>query len=304
MIASAARRVPLLTLTLLGLAHCIFRSPSSTTPRRREDRSGPPRWLTLRERSDAGVGDAAIDPDAARAAPSANFGRCPDHAIYIPGGSFSMGSASPGAAPDERPAHEVSLSDFCLDRVEVTAAAYTRCVTAGACTRPASQNPVDEGPVTGINWNQAEAYCRFVGGRLPTEAEWEFAARGTDGREYPWGAEAPSDCDRADWTSGGASCRGVGPSPVGSYPRGASPFGVLDMAGNVWEWTADWYARSYAAGSANDPTGPEQGSARVTRGGGWNNDQSDRLRATFREGQHPAFHDYDLGARCAYEPVR
>lgn len=298
MIASAARRVPIASLTLLALAHCIFRAPSSTTPRARADREGPPRWLALRDRADAAPRDASVATDVA------GFGRCPDEAVYVPGGTFTMGSADPRSAPDERPAHEVSLSDYCIDRVEVTAAAYTRCVTARACTRPASQNPVDDGPVTGIDWNQAEAYCRSVGGRLPTEAEWEFAARGTDGREYPWGAEAPSDCERADWSTGGASCRGVGPSPVGSFPRGASPFGALDMAGNVWEWTADWYARSYSAGSANDPTGPEQGSARVTRGGGWNNDQPDRLRATFREGQHPSFHDYDLGVRCAYDPTR
>ncbi|MFO0631144.1 MAG: SUMF1/EgtB/PvdO family nonheme iron enzyme [Polyangiales bacterium] len=300
---SALRRAPLTALAALALAHCIFRAAAPTRPR--PTRDGPPRWMTLRDARDAGVADGgAPAPTVAARPPSPDLLRCPDDARYIPGGSFTMGATADDAPPDERPAHEVSLSDYCLDRTEVSSGAYTRCVAAGACTRPATQSPVEEAPVTGVDWNQSERYCRFVGGRLPTEAEWEFAARGTDGRLFPWGNEPPGDCERIDWTVSGASCRGVGASPVGTYPRGESPYGVLDLSGNVWEWTADWYARSYEGAQAQDPTGPEQGSARVTRGGGWNNDQPDRLRSTFREGQHPAFHDYDLGFRCAYDPAR
>ncbi|MEZ4390094.1 MAG: SUMF1/EgtB/PvdO family nonheme iron enzyme [Polyangiales bacterium] len=297
----APRSAPLALLAAAALAHCIFRATPPARPR--APRDDTPRWLAIRAHQDAGPPSADAAP-AAQGPLAAALSRCPDGAVYIPGGTFTMGAADPSTPPDERPAHEVSLSDYCIDRLEVSAREYTRCVAAGACTRAATQSPTEDVPVTSIDWNQSERYCRFAGGRLPTEAEWEFAARGTDGRLFPWGGDAPSDCERADWTVSGNSCRGVGPSPVGSFPQGASPFGVLDMSGNVWEWTADWYARSYPSGSASDPLGPEQGSARVTRGGGWNNDQTERLRTTFREGQHPAFHDYDLGVRCAYAPAR
>ncbi len=212
-----------------------------------------------------------------------------------------MGHDGPDGYPDERPAHPVTLPAYCLDRLEVTIDLYARCVTAGACRRASTPLPQGSSPVTGVDWSQADAYCRFVGGRLPTEAEWEFAARGPEGRRFPWGDDVPTDCARMDWTVGGESCRGVGPTDVGQYPAGASPFGVLDMAGNVWEWTADWYSRSYPTGAQTSPRGPSEGSARVTRGGGWNNDQIDRFRTTRREGEHPAFRDYDLGFRCAYE---
>ncbi len=213
-----------------------------------------------------------------------------------------MGLGDGEGAPDEHPAHPVNLRAYCLDRTEVTIDAYTACVRAGACTPASATQQQGAVAVSGVDWQQAYTYCAFAGGRLPTEAEWEFAARGSDGRRFPWGNDAPQGCDRLDWTPDGTtSCQGVGPSSVTAHPSGASPFGVLDMAGNVWEWTADWYAPSYTAGAANNPTGPAEGSARVTRGGGWNNDQPDRLRVTWREGQHPAFRDYDLGFRCAYD---
>jgi formylglycine-generating enzyme required for sulfatase activity len=251
------------------------------------------RWRSLRTSPsrDAGVADGGSST------------QCPDLAVSIPGGAFVMGSPEGEGPPDEHPSRQVTVGAFCLDRTEVTIDAYMACVAAGACSPTSATQTSGDVPVSGIDWQQAFAMCRFVGGRLPTEAEWEFAARGTDGRRFPWGNEAPTDCDRADWTPDGTSqsCQGVGPSSVTARPRGASPFGALDMAGNVWEWTADWYAPTYPPGVARDPTGPDEGSARVTRGGGWNNDQTDRLRATWREGQHPAFHDYDLGVRCAYD---
>ncbi len=212
-----------------------------------------------------------------------------------------MGSPPDQGSPDEHPQHPVTLRPYCIDTLEATLDAYTRCVAARACTPSAGAQPLGAAPVSGIDWQQATAYCRYVGGRLPTEAEWEFAARGTDGRRYPWGNAPPTDCSKLDWTPSDTSCGGIGPSAVGSHPDGASPWGVLDMAGNVWEWTADWYTTAYTLGPATDPTGPDTGSARVTRGGGWNNDQTERLTTTFRQGEHPAFHDYDLGVRCAYD---
>jgi formylglycine-generating enzyme required for sulfatase activity len=246
-------------------------------------------------------GDGGIAADAA-VARNVDI-RCPSGAVFVAGGTFVMGSPDGEGAPDEHPSHQVTLRAYCVDRIEVTVGAYTQCVTAGACTRTAAALPQDNAPVTGIDWEQAVSFCRFAGGRLPTEAEWEYAARGNDGRRFPWGETPPSDCARADWTppGSGQSCAGVGPSPAALREGGASPSGALDMVGNVWEWTADWYAPRYTAGVARNPTGPAEGSARVTRGGGWNNDQIERMRVTWREGQHPAFRDFDLGVRCAYD---
>ncbi len=303
MIPPGARRRPALLLlaTAFGLG-CIFSARRAAT----DAADSAPRWIALRERapSDGGVADAPapVTPSAPSVIDRATLPRCPDGSVYIPGGRFAMGSPAGEGAPDEHPQHTVLLHGYCLDRTEVTVDAYTRCVRAGACTRPVATLPEGAQPVSGVDWHQSEGFCRFVGGRLPTEAEWEFAARGTDGRRYPWGNDDPSGCERLDWTFGNESCGGVGPSTVGTHPGGASPFGVLDLSGNVWEWTADWYARQYEAAMQENPTGPAEGSARVTRGGGFNNDQVERQRATFREGQHPNFHDYDLGVRCAYDP--
>ncbi len=288
--------VTLAALVALAPACGLFTSTSSS--RRARASAGDAvglRWRAMRgRRSDAGV-----VADAAAGASS----RCPDGAVYVPGGTFVMGSPEGEGAPDEHPSRQVTLGAYCVDRTEATIDAYTACVTAGACSPARGTQTQGDVPASGVDWEQAVSYCRFQGGRLPTEAEWELAARGTDGRRFPWGNEAPAGCDRADWTPDGTaqSCHGVGPSSVGSHPSNASPYGALDMAGNVWEWTADWYAPAYPAGVARDPAGPAEGSARVTRGGGWNNDQVDRMRATWREGQHPAFHDYDQGVRCAYD---
>ncbi len=287
-------------LAMVALIGCgVFASS-----RRRAASEEGPRWRAMhpRPRADGGVADGGDAGDASAADDAAMVvSRCPPAAVLVPGGTFTMGNDAPESAPDERPAHPVTLAAYCIDRTEVTVDRYAQCVTAGACRRAATALPQGETPVSGVDWSQADSFCRFVGGRLPTEAEWEFAARGTDGRAFPWGNDPPTDCTRMDWTVGGESCRGVGPSDVGRFPAGASPFGVLDMAGNVWEWTADWYTRTYAEGPQTQPTGPAEGSARVTRGGGWNNDQRERFRATRREGEHPAFRDYDLGFRCAYD---
>lgn len=213
--------------------------------------------------------------------------RAPRDRVVVPGGPFTQGSTR--GEEDERPARQVTLKTFAIDRTEVTRAAYARCVEAGRCHPPAPAPPDGDAnlPVTNVDWNDAQAYCKFAGGRLPTEAEWEKAARGTDAREYPWGNDA--DCGKANWGSfeGEGPCAGKNPGhpvTVGSYPGGASPYGALDMGGNVWEWVADKY----------DPSGER----RVVRGGSCCSFFVGP-RAPNRNAWAPAHRDGDLGFRCA-----
>lgn len=186
--------------------------------------------------------------------------------VFVPAGPFVMGSTT---TKDEQPVHTVTLQAFWIKQTEVTNAEYGRCVTAKACTPPTNQRWSDPAfashPVTNINWAQANQYAEWVGGRLPTEAEWEKVARGADARVYPWGQQEISDQLLNYNFVKGATV------PVGSYPDGASTYGALDMAGNVEEWVADWYSDSYYASSpAENPAGPEQGIFRVVRGGSFN----------------------------------
>lgn len=181
---------------------------------------------------------------------------------------------------DEMPMHTVDLADFWMQQTEVTNTAYGRCITANVCTPPANQRWNDATyanyPVTNISWNQANQYATWVGGRLPTEAEWEKAARGTDARIYPWGEQEISDeLLNYNFVKGDTM-------PVGSYPAGAGPYGTLDMAGNVEEWVADWYGDTYyASAPAQNPLGPETGIFRVVRGGSFNSKRVD-VRTTVR----------------------
>jgi formylglycine-generating enzyme required for sulfatase activity len=208
--------------------------------------------------------------------------------VRIPGGPFTQGST--GGDEDERPVRKVVVKAFAIDRTEVTRGDYELCVAAARCKSPAAL-PDDQNlpnlPATGVDWNDAQAYCRFAGGRLPTEAEWEKAARGTDGREYPWGNHA--DCARANWGNfqGEGPCAGKNPGhpvPVGQYPSGASPYGVLDLGGNVWEWVADQYD--------GEP------GRRVVRGGSCCS-YFVGPRAANRNAWAPGHRDADLGFRCA-----
>lgn len=231
--------------------------------------------------------------------------------VHIPASKLLMGTET--GSPDERPMHEVGVSAFSLDRHEVTNQQYDACVKAGACTAPSlpgshlrkeyGANPqFAEYPVIFVNWAQAEAYCRAAGGRLPTEAQWELAARGAapSKRTYPWGDESP-DCTRAN-LGGPGGCVGD-TDRVGRRPEGASPFGVADMAGNVWEWTADWYdAAYYQHGAASDPQGPASGSLKVMRGGCFVSG-ADSLRVSCRKAELPATWAYNVGIRCAYAEV-
>jgi formylglycine-generating enzyme required for sulfatase activity len=214
--------------------------------------------------------------------------------VRIPAGEFIMGDDGPEADADEQPVARVFVDTFWIDRVEVTHARYRRCVESGGCTVPIGGGVSDPGradhPVDLVSWEQAVAYCRWVGKRLPTEAEWEKAARGEDGRRYPWGDRF--DAGRA---SGGYA---AGTAAVGQYAAGASPFGALDMAGNVWEWTSSLY-RAYPYDAGDGREAPAARGARVNRGGSWYY-EAWYLRTTYRA---TADHVYrriaDLGFRCA-----
>jgi serine/threonine protein kinase/formylglycine-generating enzyme required for sulfatase activity len=214
--------------------------------------------------------------------------------VYVPAGEFTMGSDEHS---DEQPVHTVYLDAFYIDKTEVTNAQYRECVEAGACDTPSKTTNYDDAdyaqhPVVYVSWDDADAYCRWAGKRLPTEAEWEKAARGTDGRTYPWGEGI--DCDHAQYSE----CGGRTVS-VGSKPKGASPYGALDMAGNVWEWVSDWYGEDYYSQSpARNPPGPDSGKLRVLRGGSWYG-EPDNVRCANRYGYTPDGTNLNVGFRCA-----
>ncbi|KPL83543.1 hypothetical protein ADN01_08080 [Levilinea saccharolytica] len=225
--------------------------------------------------------------------------------VYVPAGEFWMGSdksADPQAYDDELPQHKVYLDSFWIDQTEITNAQYARCVADGACTPPAytrsytrdsyyGSSQFDNYPVINVDWNQASAYCAWAGRRLPTEAEWEKAARGTDGRIYPWGNQTPN----GQLANFGSYEKDT--TAVGQYPSGASPYGALDMAGNVWEWVADWYG-DYPSGAVSNPAGPDSGQYRVYRGGSWNYGSFD-IRSASRDWGNPDARDVSIGFRCA-----
>ena len=196
--------------------------------------------------------------------------------LYIPAGILNMGGLDILRDSDEIPAHQVKISAFWIDQVEVTNGMYGLCVNVGACRLPVKLNSnlrfdyfgnpeFNDYPVIHVTWRDANTYCQWAGRRLPTEAEWERAARGDDMRTFPWGDEPPNAINSNSGNSVGDTSR------VGSYADGASPFGALDMAGNVWEWASDYYkAYYYASSPAENPLGPEDDIGthlRVIRGG-------------------------------------
>jgi formylglycine-generating enzyme required for sulfatase activity len=220
--------------------------------------------------------------------------------VYVPKGVFAMGSDTGEA--DEAPAHEVYLDAFWIDQTEVTNAMYAQF----------SPTRSDKRPVQGISWEQASAYCAWVGSRLPTEAEWEKAARGTDGRTYPWGEQNPSGelVNFADIKSKGLSWADINVNdgyenvaPVGSYPAGASIYGALDMAGNLTEWVNDWYdEKYYSAAPSENPPGAADSMFRVVRGGSWYGNAAS-IRATERSWYIPEGGTDYVGFRCAQSTV-
>jgi serine/threonine-protein kinase len=228
--------------------------------------------------------------------------------VYVPAGEFLQGSAATdaNAVAFERPQRPVQLDAFWIDRTEVTNAMYTLCVQAGECRAPISRRSAtrltyyddpqfQDYPVLYVSWEDARTYCQWARRRLPTEAEWEKAARGADGRLFPWGDVPPSP-SRANFNDNTSDT-----TAVGSYPDNASPYDALDMAGNVWEWVTDWYKGSYyqdADTPAANPQGPSTGSARVLRGGAWNSELRE-VRAAQRYQYGPTRRENFIGFRCA-----
>lgn len=244
--------------------------------------------------------------------------------VYVPAGPFWMGcnNAKDNACAvdgDEYPQHEVTLSAYWLDMYEVTVADYAKCKSSGPCKDPAGtysgcnwgKSGREQHPINCVDWLQAQTYCQWQGSGygLPTEAQWEKAARGgcefnggesgcqTCMRTYPWGEASPS-CDLAVFSSGGSGCGHGSTWPVGSKPKGVSPYGAHDMAGNASEWVLDWYDSGYYGKSPkNDPVNNEADSFRVYRGGGWNYPAYD-LRSRDRGAGYPDNGWDHSGFRC------
>jgi formylglycine-generating enzyme len=238
------------------------------------------------------------------------LGCVPPGMILIPGGEFEMGS---DAFDDyERPARQVQVDPFYIDATEVTVAAYELCVQTGSCTMPVAGGDCNWGvpgredhPINCVSWFDAYYYCDWIGAvvdrRLPTEAEWEKAARSDDARLYPWGDEPPPSCMHIAMNEGaGGGCGAYSSLPVGSTPLGDSPYGVHDMAGGVWDWVADWYG-VYDVAEDDNPTGPPTGRFRVIRGGGWNTTDINWFRTSARNPSDAAG-NANIGFRCAQDP--
>ena len=240
--------------------------------------------------------------------------------VLIPAGSFRMGfnieNDMEWGDEDEEPVHEVELSAYWIDRYEVNAAEFSRFlnehleesakyIEMGTAVTIEKKNGnyqprdgLDRYPANRISWYGADAFCRSHGKRLPTEAEWEKAARGTDERIFPWGNEFPNN----DWVTFRLKFSEHGfkaMAPVDSMERGRSPYGVHHMAGNVWEWVADWYADDYYQISPHqDPQGPEEGSSKVLRGGNWYY-KAYYMRSVYRFNESPGIFKVWQGFRCA-----
>ncbi|NGZ61257.1 MAG: hypothetical protein CV081_12260 [Nitrospira sp. LK265] len=232
--------------------------------------------------------------------------------VLIPAGSFLMGSND--GLSNERPEHHVTVDAYYIDQFEVTARRYQKFVESARHGFPPrwddeAARTLSDLPAVGMSWTDAAAYCTWAGRRLPTEAEWEKAARGTDGRRYPWGHMQPfvdiANYNRGVWVSEAVTLVPVGSGLEGMSVRyglkngGRSPYGLSHMAGNAAEWVADWYDREYYLKSPDkNPSGPTTGEKRVLRGGSWA-DLPIALRVTARFSAEPDFEDRTIGFRCA-----
>ena len=302
-------------------AECVRQCPSGTPRDGMGCCQAAPAPRTTKPSSAAASGSASA-PAPVVVAPT-----CLEGMVRIPGGSPSVGSADGSGGQDEHPRHVVNVAAFCMDRLEVTLSQYTACTRAGGCQAPSRTIEVpgiegqasiywsrlcnanrasDSDPINCVDWSQAGAYCAWVGGRLPTEAEWEYAASGGTDRTFPWGEDPPSP---TLLNGCGSECRELGrrlgvtwtavfagddqnaqTGPVGSYQAGASPFGLLDMAGNVSEWTSSNYCSYSNAQCA---------STRVVRGGSWRHGDRDAFRVARREAFVDTLRETTVGFRCA-----
>ena len=245
--------------------------------------------------------DAEADPIATRTSGG-------HEQVFVGSGLFWMGLTEEMGQTNEQPQHRVWVSDFWLDRTEVTNGQYRSCVDTGPCPAPERWHKSAAHPAVYVDWEMASAYCRWKGMRLPTEAEWEKAASWCPScldpehkRAYPWGDEPPT-CAQAVLDEEEFGCGEQSSWPVGSKPAGASAYGAHDLGGNVFEWVADWYdARAYVdRDQVSNPTGPEKGDTRVLRGGSWAT-KPPYLRAAGRLKYlpPPTFRDVGVGFRCA-----
>ena len=222
--------------------------------------------------------------------------------VYVPAGDLLMGTDSGDFA--QRPEHIVYLDTYWIDKYEVTNTQYQKCVNAQVCNPPSVTKDYSDldyarHPVVYVNWYQAQAYCRFVGRDLPTEGQWEKAARGEDGRYFPWGNELANE-NLLNYNGN------IGETTiVGSYPSAASPYGAMDMAGNVSEWVSDWYSETYYREQTtwSNPQGPSKGIFKVQRGGSWLFVGSAGVTSFQRNRGDPAYTDFNFGHsrgfRCA-----
>jgi formylglycine-generating enzyme required for sulfatase activity len=220
--------------------------------------------------------------------------------VLIPAGKFTMGStdADKQAGANQKPQHTVHLDSFLIYRDLVTVAQYREFCKATGREMPEAPDWgwVDDHPIVLVTWDDASAYAQWAGASLPTEAQWEKAARGTDGRTYPWGNNWENGrlhCSKGTWGDARKT------APVGSCGSGASPYGVMDMAGNATQWCADYYeSKYYRTSPSKNPTGPASGNGRVIRGGSWTSEASGTFHTARRTGSHPAIRFMGTGFRC------
>ena len=224
--------------------------------------------------------------------------------LYIPAGEFEMGSNDGDS--DEEPIHTVYLDAYWMDETEVTNAMFLKCVNVGNCDNPGgsyySDSAYSNHPVAYVSWYDAKAYCSWAGGRLPSEAEWEKAARGNlEGKTYPWGDQLPicaEDADNGAKFDDNAKCDRTGTEPVGRFRTNG--YGLFDTSGNVWEWVNDRYdSRYYSNSPSNNPSGPSSGNVRVLRGGSWASYDVGNIRSAVRFRSFPVSAAYNFGFRCS-----